>query len=148
MLVKPTLTLGLCLAAGVAFGIGLARPGDAFGGSPVVQSMDQVEVLQPTDGAYNSPSSQQPGAVSAPSANTVTISGFDFGSPLIVEPGAAITVTNVDGVSHTLTAEDGSFDSGVVAARSQRGFFAPDRPADYAFFCSIHPSMRGVVTVR
>jgi hypothetical protein len=53
----------------------------------------------------------------------ITIKGFDFQGPSSVPPGARVTVTNMDSVAHTVTADDGtSFDitikgGGAVSAR-------------------------------
>jgi plastocyanin len=48
-------------------------------------------------------------------------------------------------VAHTVTADDGAFDSG----RRGGGEFhhAFDRPGTYGYHCQIHPGMKGAVTV-
>jgi plastocyanin len=75
----------------------------------------------------------------------VTIASFAF-SAASVQPAAAVTVTNLDGTDHTVTSGDGSFD--VTAARgATSSFVAPAAPGTYAFFCAIHPSMTGTLTV-
>lgn len=146
MATRPTLTLGLCLTAGVAAGIGLARPGPSPAGTPVVtQYSAPTTESEPVDlsDPYAAPT-QQP----APQpAAAVTIAGFDFGAPLSVGPGASITVTNADGVPHTLTANDGAFDTGAVPANGAVPISAPTEPGVYQFFCTIHPSMQGTLTV-
>jgi plastocyanin len=77
----------------------------------------------------------------------ITISQFSF-SNAAVPAGATITVNNLDGVEHTVTAADGSFDSGVVASGTALAFVAPNAPGTYTFVCAIHPSMSGLLTVR
>ena len=47
-------------------------------------------------------------------------------------PGATVTINNLDGVEHTVTATDGSFDSGVVASASAVAFVLPNAPGPYS----------------
>lgn len=74
---------------------------------------------------------------------------------LTVETGTAVVFANVGGKPHTLTADDGSFDTGVVPPGPQGGKFAgnnaaivPTRPGRVPFHCEVHPAvMKGVLTV-
>jgi plastocyanin len=67
-----------------------------------------------------------------------------------VAPGEAVEVTNVDwakrGIPHTLTAKDGSFDTGFLTTDTVT-FYAPTTPGQYKFICEIHPVMTGVLHV-
>jgi plastocyanin len=66
---------------------------------------------------------------------------------LVVEAGTTVMWTNGGQVVHTVTAEDGSFDSGAIESGARREIrFA--RPGSYAFHCTPHPFMRGEVVVR
>jgi plastocyanin len=79
--------------------------------------------------------------------NEVGIRGFAFVPGTLTVPiGTEVAWTNADPTEHTVTAEDGSFDSGQVALDAQfsRRF---DRSGEVAYFCEIHPSMRGVIRV-
>jgi plastocyanin len=69
-------------------------------------------------------------------------------SNLHVTPGETVLVANHDSVAHTVTADDGAFDSGNVPGGKAVRFVAPDRPDTYEFICTIHPSMRGQLVVR
>ena len=53
---------------------------------------------------------------------------------------------NKDGVAHTVTADDGSFDV-KVGAGSTATFTAPATAGTYQFHCKIHSSMHGTLTV-
>lgn len=64
----------------------------------------------------------------------------------MVAPGASVTVANLDGEPHTVTADDGSFDQGVDGGASA-AFVAPATPGTYSFVCRIHPSMHGQIVV-
>jgi plastocyanin len=60
--------------------------------------------------------------------------------------GDSVTWRNTDHVTHSVTAEDGSFDSGdlVPGATFSRAF---SKPGAYRFYCRIHRFMRGTVVV-
>ena len=74
---------------------------------------------------------------------------------LTVQTGSTILFANVGGKPHTLTAEDGSFDAGVVTPGPEGGKFAGsnatitvDKPGTFPFRCDVHPAvMTGVLTV-
>ena len=77
----------------------------------------------------------------------VEISDFAFSPPRIeIETGAEVSWENLDPTAHTVTADDGSFDSGTLDPRS--AFSATFQEAGtFGYVCRIHPSMRGVVRV-
>jgi len=74
---------------------------------------------------------------------------------LEVQAGSTVLFANVGGKPHTLTADDGSFDTGVVAPGAEGGRFAGtnatitlSKPGRFPFHCEVHPAaMRGVLTV-
>lgn len=72
---------------------------------------------------------------------------FDFDEPTTVSPGAQVTVNNRDGVLHTVTADDGSFDIQVKGGDTGT-FTAPTTPGDYAFVCELHANMSATLTVE
>ncbi len=85
------------------------------------------------------------GTTASPGA--VVIDNFAFmPSTLTVEVGSAVTWMNEQGVDHTVTADDNSFDSGPMArgAGFQRTF---DAAGTFAYHCTIHPSMTATITV-
>jgi plastocyanin len=77
---------------------------------------------------------------------TITIEDFDFGDPIAVAVGDAVTVINRDGAPHTWTADDGSFDSGTISGGDSFEFVF-DTAGEFGFRCAIHPSMTGTITV-
>ena len=76
----------------------------------------------------------------------VTIKNFAF-TVVSVKAGSTVTVKNDDGTTHTVTADDKSFDAGEIPGGATKTFTAPDKPGDYKFHCHIHPSMTGTLTV-
>ncbi len=77
----------------------------------------------------------------------VEIGDFAFApTPIEIESGAELTWRNVDPTPHTVTAEDGSFDSGTLDEGSEFST-SFDRTGTFAYFCQIHPTMQGAVRV-
>jgi plastocyanin len=74
---------------------------------------------------------------------------------LTVAAGSTLLVANVGGKPHTLTADDGSFDTGAITPGAEGGRFAGrnasitlTEPGTFRFHCEVHPAaMKGVVTV-
>ncbi len=87
-------------------------------------------------------------APAAAAAQTVSIQNFSFAGATTVSPGEQITVSNVDSAPHTMTANDGSFDTGILNNGSTATLTMPTTPGTYQFFCSLHPSMVSTITVQ
>jgi plastocyanin len=66
---------------------------------------------------------------------------------LEIAAGTTVVWTNGGQVLHTVTAEDGSFDSGPIEVGERRGITF-SRPGTFTFRCTPHPFMRGEVVVR
>lgn len=78
---------------------------------------------------------------------TITMADFAFTGVTTVGLGETVTVTNEDSMVHTWTAVDGEFDSGSLAeGESFEHTF--DEAGEFDFFCSIHPTMTGSITVE
>jgi plastocyanin len=79
---------------------------------------------------------------------TAVVQDFMF-RPARLEIAAGTTVvwTNGGQVVHTVSAEDGSFDSGPIEAGERRAITF-SRPGTFTFHCTPHPFMRGEVVVR
>jgi plastocyanin len=82
----------------------------------------------------------------AADAAALTISGFDFGDPISIPIGTEVTITNDDGATHTWTSRDGLWDSGSLGGGESFSFTFTDT-GTFEFFCGIHPSMTGSITV-
>ena len=79
---------------------------------------------------------------------TAVVQDFMF-RPARLEIAAGTTVvwTNGGQMLHTVSAEDGSFDSGPIEAGKRLGITF-SRPGTFPFHCTPHPFMRGEVVVR
>ena len=90
-----------------------------------------------------------PTATPTPAVRQVsaTIQNVAFSpNPLTVAQGTTVTWTNLDGVAHTVTADDGSWGSGTLGqgATYSQVFTSP---GTYTYHCAIHPFMKGTVMV-
>jgi plastocyanin len=86
-------------------------------------------------------------AVPVQDARSVGIGDNFFDPPdATVEPGSTITWTNNGARPHTVTADDGSFDSGRLNPGDSYTV-AFDGQGTVTYHCAIHPEMRGSVTV-
>jgi len=68
-------------------------------------------------------------------------------NPVAIAVGGAVTWTNNDTVTHTSTADGGTWNSGSIAPGGTftRTFTTA---GTFAYHCSIHPGMVGTVTVQ
>ena len=77
----------------------------------------------------------------------VTIVDFQFNPGTItVHTGDTITWTNTGAQPHTATADDHSFDTGVLK-KGQSASHTFSTPGTFSYICTIHPFMKGTVTV-
>jgi plastocyanin len=104
------------------------------------------------------------GCSGTPSASSTTVGGQSASPPqkhvvidiknfmfhpdrVTVAPGATVTVTNEDQVAHTLTADDGKFNTGDVQPEKSVTVTAPTTTGTYPYRCSIHQYMTGDLVV-
>ena len=78
---------------------------------------------------------------------TYRVARFQF-PPVTVSPGARLRIIDGDSEPHTVTAVDGSFDSGAFDPDRPGTLTAPTTPGTYKITCTIHPSMQGEIVVR
>jgi plastocyanin len=136
-----TLLIGVtCTAAlGVLGGCGSAASSGAAGSSSASTMGSSSMSSMGSSGA--SPSA-------ASSAVVIHISKFAYQTPASVSPGAKVTVMNMDGEAHTVSADSGSaFDTKIDPGASST-FTAPMKPGTYAFHCTFHGNMHGMLVVK
>ena len=84
---------------------------------------------------------------STPNTWSVSIEDFYFEpANAAVQPGDTITWINEGAHPHTVTADDGSFDSGTLQP-GQSFSWTFQAPGAVTYHCSIHPFMMGSVSV-
>lgn len=159
------LAVGALLAA-------LAMLAPAAGAQPTYYQQDQM--MQPQDQQMQAPAPTAPAAqyakeapaptapadqyAAAPSTTpaaaqqqgrgtTVSIQDFFFApAQMTVQPGTTVTWVNNGPAPHTVTADDGSFDSETLQP-GQSFSFTFANAGTFSYHCEIHPSMTGSVTV-
>ena len=133
------------------------RRSDAFANPTLFLRAHRPRVVNPTlprasrlstgGDAEQRPTPSRPHTAHAASDPGVTIADFQFtpGSST-VHVGDTVTWTNNGLSSHTATARDGSFDTGVLktGASASHTF---TQPGTFAFYCKIHPFMHGTIVV-
>ncbi len=78
----------------------------------------------------------------------VAIQGFSFDPATVtIDAGDCVTWTNKDSVTHTVTSDEGVFDSGNLSKGGTFEFTFVE-PGTYNYHCEIHPSMTGTVVVE
>ena len=86
-------------------------------------------------------------AASAPSGFTTTISSMAFSDPVItIKAGHTITWFNKDSITHTVTSDQGMWDSGDILSGNSFSLTLK-QPGTYSYHCSVHPFMTGSITV-
>ena len=125
---------------GDAYGQGMGgvwfvvKPGAKFGEAPSASP-----VASPVASPMASP---------AASSSAVQIKNFAFApASLTVSVGATVTWTNNDSVTHTVTANDKSFDSGNLDP-GKTFSFTFKKAGTYAYHCAIHTNMTATIVVK
>lgn len=99
-------------------------------------------------------SAAAPAATSAPAAAApvnIDVQGFKFPPNTDVAAGTKVTWTNKDSVGHTVTSgarpnKDGKFDGQLDASGTFSFTFTT--AGTYQYFCTVHSSMNGTITVK
>ena len=143
--------LGVVLAlAGATGWVGAQNATPGAGATPcpsAAASPVASPVASPGAVALASP----PGSPVAPpvaAGCAVGIADFAFEPARIeVAVGTTVTWSNRDSSPHTVTGDDGGFDSGRLDPE-QNFEHTFDRAGSYAYHCDFHPMMQGTVVVR
>jgi plastocyanin len=106
-----------------------------------------VVVREPAAPSDVGDTADDPTTAAVGSVTGVSVADVAFAPANIEVPvGTTVEWLNEDPFAHTVTARDGAFDSGTMdggEAFSQ----AFEEPGTFEYFCAIHPSMTGAVTV-
>lgn len=127
---RRTLDQGLLIVAAAALGFSGCSPEPAPG----------------TTTTPSAPASSRSASSTTASAD-FTIREYTF-PEFTASPGQRVTVADGDSEPHSVTADDGSFDTGSFDTTAEGNLSAPTMSGDYPVHCTIHPSMHGNLTVR
>lgn len=78
--------------------------------------------------------------------HNIEITAMAFPNDTPIAAGDTVTWTNRMGMGHTVTADKGEFDSGVLG-KDKSFSHTFDAAGTIAYHCEIHPFMKGKVTV-
>ncbi len=78
----------------------------------------------------------------------VSIENFSFeATSVTIKAGTTVTWTNHDATAHTVTADDGSYDSGSLAQDGAYSY-TYQKAGTYKYHCKFHTMMTGTVVVQ
>ncbi len=78
---------------------------------------------------------------------TVTVEGFAFNPAEVrIQAGGTVTWQQKDSAPHTVTSDNGQFDSGSLS-QGDNWSFTFEKPGTYEYHCEIHPGMKAKVIV-
>src|SRR5258707_2965712 len=149
----PTTTKAwLCLLA-VGFLVLLAACGSApsttgTGTTPTAApTATPTPTAAPTATPTANPTPTPTPTTASSSGNSVSIKNFSLTpNSLTVKVGTKVTLTNHDSVTHTVTANQGAFNSPVLPGSSFSFTFT--KAGTYAYHCMIHPYMMATIVVQ
>ncbi len=151
---RVSIPLAICVIGALAAAAMLTRPGPSPSTAAATSSHAEGQHASQNgvagDSAANGADADAGGSVidgSVIDGSVIDIVDFGFAGDLTVAAGETVTVTNSDGVVHTLTSVDAAFDTGTLAGGANGSFIAPEVAGTYSFFCAVHPSMSGTLTV-
>lgn len=94
----------------------------------------------------NTPTGSKGG--STPGANEVWIQGMAFDpSTITVTTGTTITWTNKDAIGHSVTSDNGVFDSGILNPDETFSYIF-NTAGTFTYHCKVHSSMTASVIVK
>ena len=103
-------------------------------------------------GSSAAPATSAPAAGGGGASAAIDISGFAFTTTALeITKGAMVTWSNKDNTTHTVSSgtpptKDGKFDGQVAAGSTFSVTFT--EAGTFKYFCSIHNSMTGTITVK
>jgi plastocyanin len=78
---------------------------------------------------------------------SVSIDNFAFVPEVLnVKTGVTVTFVNHDDIPHLVVATDGKYRSKALDTNDKFSI-AFDKPGEYAYFCGLHPHMKGKIIV-
>ena len=80
-------------------------------------------------------------------SDSITIQNFKFSpEPLSVNQGSKVTVAILDdGVPHSVTADDGSFDTGIFMKSNGPKTITVSKTGTIKYHCQVHSFMKGTI---
>jgi len=77
----------------------------------------------------------------------IVVQGYKF-PPITAAAGSTLKLVSKDVEAHTMTANDGTFDSTPFSPDKPTTLTVPTKAGSYPFHCKIHPTMHGTLVVQ
>ena len=103
--------------------------------------------------ASSSASAASPSAMASSSSGstaasaTIMIKDFEYTGTTAVKAGSKVEIMNMDSQAHTVTADSGSAFDVKVDPGATVTLTAPSKPGSYAYHCTFHANMHGMLKV-
>ncbi|HEX7280347.1 MAG TPA: cupredoxin family copper-binding protein [Solirubrobacterales bacterium] len=137
----------LFAAALVALSLGLAACGDSGSDSTTEAETSPPASEETAPEETESTESEPAPSGEAAKSEKVDIVEFTYQpDPVVVQAGGKVIWQNQDTAPHTATADDESWDTGTIE-KGKLGSETFKEAGTFAYFCEIHPDMRGTVEV-
>jgi plastocyanin len=139
----------LFAAALVALSLGLAACGDSGSDSSSTEAETTPPASEETTEGGQGDTTESEAAPSgeAKKSEKVDIVEFTYQpDPVVVLAGGKVIWQNQDAAPHTATAEDDSWDTGTIE-KGKIGSETFKEAGTFAYYCEIHPTMKGTVEV-
>jgi quinohemoprotein ethanol dehydrogenase len=145
---KPLFDSGL-LKPGQSFSYTFDKPGTYDYYCEPHPFMRGIVVVDPNASApAAAPVASPASSPAAASGSAIQLMSFAFAPASVdVAVGTAVTWTNNDSVTHTVTADDKSFDSGNLDP-GKTFSFTFTKAGTYTYHCAIHPNMKATIVVK
>jgi plastocyanin len=138
----------LLAAALVALSLGLVACGGGGSDSTSSEAESTAPATEESTGEEGESTESEPApSGEAQKSEKVQIVEFTYEpDPVVVQAGGKVIWQNEDTAPHTATADDGSFDTGIIE-KGKLGSAAFKEPGTFTYFCEVHPTMHGTVEV-
>jgi plastocyanin len=133
----------------VLLALALASCGGDDGDTTVTETSPPATEEEPTteSGQASEPGGAAPAGGNLERSAKVEIVEFTYDpDPVRVQAGGKVIWQNMDSAPHTATADDGSFDTGILEEGKLKSESFKD-PGTFTYFCTVHPDMHGTVEV-
>jgi plastocyanin len=139
----------LFAAALVALSLGLVACGDSGSDSTSTEAETTPPAGEETTESAQGDTTESESAPSGEAKKSEKVSIVEFTyepDPVVVQSGGKVIWQNEDAAPHTATADDDSWDTGTIE-QGKIGSETFKDPGTFAYYCEIHPTMRGTVEV-
>jgi plastocyanin len=143
-----TVLIIVVLAAGVGGAYLFYKNANKKADTAVQNNTSQQQAAENVDGSNTPTHPDDTSSTSTNQSNAVTIKGFAYSpSSITVKKGTTVTWTNQDSVEHNVVSEQEGGPKSDLLKKGGTFSFTFDKIGTFTYICSVHPQMKGTVTV-